>query len=86
MSIFRRKKKSLDPQRQETRSYNLADLDRLPKTDPGYRTASATMAEASELLDKQIEEKRAIQRSARKITERVQQMDLRWDLSRPKKA
>ena len=92
MSIFRRKTKKA-PERfkegelGETKAYNLADLDSLPKTDPGFRSATSTVNHALSTLDKQIEEKRMVQKAARKITQTVRDMDLKWSLGKiPKKA
>lgn len=94
MSIFRRKSKKKEEERfkagelGETKAYNLSDLDSLPKTDPGFRSATATVNYALSTLDKQIEEKRMVQKAARKITQTVRDMDLKWSVGvkGPKKA
>ena len=94
MSIFRRKGKKEQEEGfkagdlGETKAYDLSEIDALPKTDPGFKSATATVLRTLSTLDKQIEEKRMVQKAARKITQTVRDMDLKWSLQTkvPKKA
>jgi len=99
MSIFRRKFKkgseSLSDVTPDPTATPIPDdriseygLEDLPKTDPGFKNAGTMVARAISSLDRQIEEKRDVQRAARKITQTVRDMDLKWSLQTrvPKKA
>jgi hypothetical protein len=89
MSIFSRKKKPASrPVTREELLKSLKDdpssLECFPKTDPGFKSATALVNHTLKKLDETNEEKKLLQKSARRITQTIRDMDLHWKM--PKKA